>query len=56
MSDYLRYVDDILIVYNVQNTGVNYTLTELCKLHHRINLTLEQEPKKIILYLTIINQ
>jgi hypothetical protein len=36
-----RYVDDILIVYNCENTNINATLLEFNSLHYKLQFTIE---------------
>jgi hypothetical protein len=43
ISGYLRYVDDILTVYNPQDTETENTITLFNSLHPDLNLTMEVE-------------
>jgi hypothetical protein len=39
--DYHRYVDEILIIYNIYTTDINNTLEEFNKMHPKIKFTME---------------
>jgi hypothetical protein len=53
--DYYRYVDDILIIYNVQKTNIMNTLDEFNAIHPKLKFSMEQQTQNRInyLYLTI---
>jgi nucleoside-specific outer membrane channel protein Tsx len=42
ITDYYRYVDDILIVYNMQKTNIGNTLKEFNAIHPKVKFTMEQ--------------
>jgi hypothetical protein len=44
---YHRYVNDILLVYNILRTDINKTLIEFNNIHHKIQFTIEEEIDKI---------
>jgi hypothetical protein len=56
--DYHRYVDDILILYNKNNTNINNTLHECNTIHPDIIFTMETEIHNTLNYLdlTITNK
>jgi hypothetical protein len=43
ITDYHRYVDDILIIYNTHTTNIDNTLEEFNKIHPEIKFTMEKE-------------
>jgi hypothetical protein len=47
ITDYDRYVNDILILYKACTTNINNTLFEFNKVHPRIKFTIEEEFDKI---------
>jgi nucleoside-specific outer membrane channel protein Tsx len=51
--DYYRYVDDILIVYNEDNTNIDNTLIEFNSIHPNIQYTIEKQNSNILNYLDI---
>jgi hypothetical protein len=56
--DYYRYVEDILIVYNVHTTNIHDTLTDFNTIHSKIHFTMETETDSKLNYLdlTITNE
>jgi hypothetical protein len=46
--DYYRYVDDILIIYNEQDTNIQSTLDKFNNIHPKIKFTIEQESLNMI--------
>jgi hypothetical protein len=51
--DYYRYADDILIIYNENNTNINNTLDECNTIHPKIKFTIETEKHNTLNYLDI---
>jgi hypothetical protein len=45
--DYYRYVDDILIIYNIQTTNINNTLNEFNMIYPKIKFTIGEQSNKI---------
>jgi hypothetical protein len=43
ITDYHRYIDDILIIYNTHITNIDNILHEFNSLHHKIKFTIEKE-------------
>jgi nucleoside-specific outer membrane channel protein Tsx len=43
ISDYYRYVDDLLIIYNEDHTDIDNTLNEFNSIHPKIQYTIEKE-------------
>jgi hypothetical protein len=50
---YRRYVDDILITYNILNTDINKTLSDFNSLHHKIQFSIENEANNQINFLDL---
>jgi hypothetical protein len=50
---YFRYVDDILIIYDQNKTGIDHTLNEFNKLQQTIKFTIEKEQQESINFLDI---
>jgi hypothetical protein len=50
---YYRYVDDILIIYHMNNTDVDITLTDFSNIHPKLQFTLEKEHSSCINFLDI---
>jgi predicted transcriptional regulator len=56
LIEYLRYVDDILVLYDSQHTDLNTITHEFNSLHNNIQFTHEDEQDKLINYLDITIQ
>jgi hypothetical protein len=50
---YFRYVDDILIVYDMELTNINKGLTQFNDIAHNLKFTIEEETNKVINFLDI---
>jgi hypothetical protein len=53
LINYLRYVDDILIVYDTQQTDITSLLADFNSLHPRLHFTKENEQNNQLNYLDI---
>jgi hypothetical protein len=51
--DYHRYMDDILIVYNKNNTNINSTPNECNTIHPKIKFTMETQKHNTLNYLDL---
>jgi hypothetical protein len=51
--DYYRYVYDILVIYNEDNTDIDNTLRELNTIHPNIQYTIEKQKNNKLNYLDI---
>jgi hypothetical protein len=51
--DYYRYVDDILIIYNEDNTDIDHTLKDFNSIHPNIQYTIEKQTDNTLNYLDI---
>jgi hypothetical protein len=50
---YCRYVNDILILYNCENTNINTTLLEFNSLHYKLQFTMENESNNKLNFLDL---
>jgi hypothetical protein len=53
ITDYYRYVDDILIIYNMHTTNIDNTLADFNTLHPHIQFTMEKETGNKLNYLDL---
>jgi hypothetical protein len=53
VTDYYQYIDDILIIYNEDNTNIDNTLTEFNTIHPNIQYTIEKQNDNTLNYLDI---
>jgi len=53
LTNYFRYVDDILIVYDTQQTDITLLLSDFNSLHPKLQFTKETEHNNQINYLDI---
>jgi hypothetical protein len=53
LTDYYRYVDDILIVYGKQKTNITNTLEDFNAVHLKLKFTMEQQTQNRINYLDL---
>jgi hypothetical protein len=53
ITGYFRYVDDILIIYNQNQTNIEETINEFNKLNNNIKFTIEKEHDNSINFLDI---
>jgi nucleoside-specific outer membrane channel protein Tsx len=51
--DYYRYVDDVLTVYNEDNTNIDNTLNDFNSIHPNIQYTIEKQKDNTLNYLDI---
>jgi hypothetical protein len=53
ITDYHRYVDDILIIYGTQKTNITNTLEDFNAIHPKLKFTMEQQTQNKIIYLDL---
>jgi hypothetical protein len=56
IMDYDRYVDDILIAYNTQETNIISTLDDFNAIHPKLKFTIDQQAQNRLNYLDITSK
>jgi hypothetical protein len=53
LLNYHRYVDDILLVYDIEHTDIHSILNDFYSIHTKLQFTQETETNNVINYLDI---
>jgi hypothetical protein len=53
LTGYFRYVDDILLIYNMQTMNIYDVLTQFNQIHRKVQFTLEEETDHHIHFLDV---